>query len=96
MTLEDLYLIINDRKEKMVKNSYVSTLFRKGIDSIRRKVGEEAVELIIAAKGKRKKRIIAETADLLFHLLVLLAYFKISPDQILAELDRRNRNNSRI
>lgn len=89
MTLEELYKIIQDRKEKMPENSYVASLFRDGKDRIIQKVGEEATEVIIAAKNETKKRIISEVADLLFHILIMLSDFNIKPKDILRELKKR-------
>lgn len=89
MTLEELYEIIQDRKEKMPENSYVASLFRNGKDRIIQKVGEEATEVIIAAKNETKKRIISEVADLLFHILIMLSDFNIKPKDILRELKKR-------
>lgn len=92
MTLEELYKIIEDRKRKMPENSYVASLFKKDKDSIIQKIGEESTELIIAAKGKSRQRIISETADLIFHLLVFLSSLNISLEDINQELKARNKN----
>lgn len=92
MTLDDLYKTIEDRKEKMPKNSYVASLFRDGEDRILQKVGEESVEVIIAAKNESKQRIISEVADLIFNLLVMLSLYKIKPSDILKELMKRTRS----
>lgn len=92
MILEQLYNIILSRKEKMPKNSYVGSLFKEGNDWIIRKVGEEAIEVVIAAKNKNKEKIILEVADLWFHSLVLLASFSISPTEIFSELKKRFKN----
>jgi len=73
----------------MPKDSYVATLFRLGEDRIIQKVGEEATEVVIAAKNKNKQRIISETADLLFHLLVLLSFKNITLTKIEKELESR-------
>ncbi len=89
MRLEHLYKIIENRKEKMPEGSYVTSLFKAGKDRIIQKVGEESTEVIIAAKNKSKERIISEVADLIFHLLVMLSLFKISPAEILKELGNR-------
>jgi len=61
----------------------------KGIDKILKKVGEEAAELIIAGKGGERQEIVYETADLIFHTLVLLGFHDIEPEEIYAELRRR-------
>jgi phosphoribosyl-ATP pyrophosphohydrolase/phosphoribosyl-AMP cyclohydrolase len=67
--LQDL---IDRRKKEMPEGSYTTSLFKKGINKIAQKVGEEAVELIIEAKDNDKKLFLNESADLLYHLLVLL------------------------
>lgn len=89
MSLEELYKIIEDRKKNLPKNSYVASLFKKGKDKIIQKVGEESIEVIIAAKNESKKRLISETTDLLFHLLILMSLFKITPSDILKQLTKR-------
>ena len=75
----------------MPKDSYVASLFRAGQDRIIQKIGEEATEVIIAAKNKNKKRIVLEIADLWFYLLVMLISLGITPKEILQELDKRNK-----
>jgi phosphoribosyl-ATP pyrophosphohydrolase len=69
--------------------SYVATLFAKGDDAIIKKIGEEATEAVMAAKDGDKIRLTAEMADLWFHCLVLLARHDMGPDDVLAELERR-------
>ena len=91
MKINSLLEIIKDRKLKMPRDSYVSSLFRLGGDRIVQKVGEEATEVIIAAKNKNKKRIISEIADLLFHLLILLVSSNITLSDIEKELEARNK-----
>lgn len=86
----ELYDLIISRKNNMPENSYTTKLFKKGLDRISQKVGEEAVEVVIAGKNKDKNEIKAETADLFYHLLVLLAYFNISPADIVSELNKRH------
>lgn len=93
MTLKQLYKIIEDRKKKMPEGSYAASLFKKGKDKIIQKVGEEAIEVIIAAKNESKERIVSETADLIFHLLVMLSLLKINPSDILKELNKRTLPN---
>ncbi|MBM3284083.1 phosphoribosyl-ATP diphosphatase, partial [Candidatus Gottesmanbacteria bacterium] len=90
MTLEDLYSIIKKRKILLPKDSYVASLFKKGEDKILQKVGEEATEVIVAAKGEKKKRITEEVADLFFMTLVLLVEKGISIRSILDELEKRH------
>lgn len=91
MTLEELYKIIEDRKKNMPEGSYVASLFRDGNDRIVQKVGEEATEVVIAAKNEGKERIIAEVADLMFHTLILLANYDIKLEEVLEELGKRNK-----
>ena len=91
MTLTELYNIILDRQENPVEGSYTNYLFKKGQDEILKKVGEESVEVILAAKSQGKERIIEEVADLTYHTLVLLADSGLTPADILTELDKRHR-----
>lgn len=91
MTLEELYKIIENRKEKMPVDSYVASLFHDGDDRIIQKVGEEATEVVIAAKNKSRQRIISEIADLWFHCLILLSQKGILLDEILVELEKRKK-----
>ena len=69
--------------------SYVASLFAKGEDAILKKVAEEAAETVLAAKGGDKLHLVRETADLWFHSLVLLAWHGLAPEDVLAELKRR-------
>jgi phosphoribosyl-ATP pyrophosphohydrolase len=88
--LEALYAtIIERRKNSDAANSYVAKLAGKGRDKICQKLGEEAVETIIDAVADKKKGVVAESADLLFHLLMLWADMGIKPADIAAELERR-------
>lgn len=91
MTLEELYQIIENRKQSKPNGSYIASLFQKGRDRIVQKVGEEAMEVIIAVKNRRKKDIIEETADLWFHLLIMLSALDIKPQAIFDELERRKK-----
>lgn len=91
MNLEKLYKIITSRKKEMSEKSYVSSLFTEGEDRIIQKVGEEAVEVVIAAKGTERERLISEMADLWFHSLVLLASKNITPNDIFNELEKRDK-----
>ena len=70
-------------------SSYVASLFAKGHDAILKKIGEEAAETLLAAKDGDKLHIVRETADLWFHSLVMLAWHGLGPDDVLAELRRR-------
>jgi phosphoribosyl-ATP pyrophosphohydrolase len=69
--------------------SYVAKLLAKGPDSILKKIGEEATELVMASKDADPERVIAEMADLWFHCLVALTHHGLRPEQVLAELARR-------
>ncbi len=89
--LNELYATITDRRQNPRPGSYTNLLFEAGEDEIVKKVGEEAIEVLIAAKGQTDQRMIEESADLLYHLWVLLAWRGIRPDQVLAELERRHR-----
>ncbi len=87
--MEKLYEIIRDRKENPKEDSYTNYLFNEGLDKILKKVGEEATEVVIAAKNPDKDELIYETSDLLYHLLVLLKEKEIAPGEIFAELNKR-------
>ncbi|MBT0653337.1 phosphoribosyl-ATP diphosphatase [Geomobilimonas luticola] len=87
--LQAVYQVVQERKAVPAENSYTASLMAKGIDTILKKLGEEATELVIAGKGGARDEIVYETADLFFHTLVLLAHYDISPDEIYAELRRR-------
>ena len=88
-TLFKLEQTIASRKNAPKESSYVASLNARGLDAILKKVGEEATEAVIAAKGGNRDDIIKETADLLFHTLVMLGYKDIALDDVLAELARR-------
>ena len=81
--------LLEQRKTADPSTSYVAKLYAKGMDSILKKVGEEATETVIAAKGGNKEEIIYETADLWFHTMVMLAKAGLKPQDILDELARR-------
>ncbi len=87
--LEKLAEVIESRKAQGADSSYVASLFDKGMDSILKKVGEEAAETIVAAKNDDDAQLVHETADLWFHTLVMLAARGLGPEQVLAELERR-------
>ena len=90
-SLDALFRTILSRRTDPTPGSYTASLFAKGEDEIVKKVGEEAVEVILAAKGQGDQRLIEEIADLTYHVLVLLAQHNLSPDDIQAELARRHR-----
>ncbi len=87
--LVELAETLESRKNADPGTSYVASLYDKGQDEILKKIGEEATEVIIAAKSGEKTAIIHETADLWFHTLVMLAQQGLGPGDILSELDRR-------
>jgi phosphoribosyl-ATP pyrophosphohydrolase len=84
-----VYRVIQERKANPSESSYTASLMRKGIDKILKKIGEEATEVVIAGKGGKREEIVYETADLIFHNLVLLGYYDIEPEEVYAELRRR-------
>ena len=90
MTLKQLYKIIEKRKKQQLSDSYVYQLLSKGTDRIVQKIGEEAIEVAIAGKNGQRREIISESADLLFHLLILLIDKKIKLSEIETELFERN------
>ena len=87
--LRELYSVIIDRKEHPVEGSYTNYLFDKGTDKISKKLGEEAVEVVIAASQRDRKATIQEIADLEYHLLVLMADRGITLDDVETELRSR-------
>ncbi len=87
--LSELAQTLESRKNAEPDSSYVASLYDKGLDEILKKIGEEATEVVIAAKSGEKAAIIHETADLWFHTLVMLAHQGLGPDDILSELGRR-------
>jgi len=88
-TLARLERTIGQRRAAAAEDSYVATLFARGLPVIARKLGEEAVESVIAALSGDRDELVGEAADLLFHLLVLLAEKDIPLAAVLAELERR-------
>jgi phosphoribosyl-ATP pyrophosphohydrolase len=87
--LQRLTQTIESRKGAAADTSYVAKLFSKGEDAILKKVGEEATEVLLAAKGGDQTHLVYETADLWFHCMVLLAEHGLSADDVLHELARR-------
>jgi phosphoribosyl-ATP pyrophosphohydrolase len=88
--LNQLFEIIRDRKTHPQAGSYTNQLLQTGTDAILQKVGEESVEVILAAKGQGKQRLVEEISDLFYHSLVLLVDQGISLDEIETELARRH------
>ena len=90
MTIDELYAIICDRRDHPSEKSYTARLFAEGQDEIIKKVGEEAIEVVLAAKGQGSRRLIEEIADLTYHTLVLMAAADLSPQEIRDELEHRH------
>lgn len=88
--IQELYEIISERKANPKSGSYTNSLFEAGQDRIIQKVGEEAIELVLAAAGQGNQRLIEESADLIYHLWVLLAFREIPLAAIDEELERRH------
>ncbi len=89
--ISELEAIIASRKETLQPNSYVSQLFAKGINKIAQKVGEEAVEMVIEAKDNNSELFLNESADLLFHYLILLQAKGYQLNDVLNILESRNK-----
>jgi len=89
--LSEVYQVIMDRKRTMPENSYVAKKIKEGLDRILKKIGEEAGELIIAAKNGSAEEIGWEMADLLFHMWLVLGYFDLSPDIVYDKLMERRK-----
>lgn len=87
--IQELYQVILDRQQKMPEGSYTTYLFTKGLDKICKKVGEEAAEVIIAAKNQDKEEIIYEVSDLIYHLMVLGVQAGVRPEDIYTQLKSR-------
>jgi phosphoribosyl-ATP pyrophosphohydrolase/phosphoribosyl-AMP cyclohydrolase len=93
--LERLFEIIKERIRNPSEKSYVSHLTTKGIDAVLQKIGEEAVEFILAVKSDDRKEVTLEAADLIFHILVSFALEGYSLNDIFEELDRRHKNKTK-
>ncbi len=106
MSTEDVLLRLSEtlasRRNADPETSYTAKLFAKGPDSILKKIGEECAELIMAAKDGKRQNIVYESADVLYHILALLAFYGIGAEELLDELQRREgtsgiaEKNSRI
>lgn len=92
--IETLFATIQERKAKPRAGSYSSSLFDAGEDEIVKKIGEEAVEIILAVKGQGNRRIVEETADLTYHLLVLLVARGLTWQDVCQELAQRHKEGS--
>lgn len=88
-TLQKLAEVLEQRKSAEPESSYVASLYHKGLDSILKKVGEEATETVIAAKDGEPQQVIYETADLWFHCMVMLKELGLEHQAVLDELESR-------
>lgn len=91
--LPELFAIIQERKQNLPPGSYTASLFAAGEDEILKKVGEEAMEVVLAGKGQSDRRLIEESADLLYHLFVLLAHRGVTLADVEDELRRRHKGD---
>ena len=91
-SLQQLYQVIQGRRQNPTPGSYTASLFDAGLPKIAQKVGEEAAEVLVAALAQEDQRLVEEAADLVYHLLVLLAARGIPPASITAELARRHKS----
>ena len=89
--LDDLFAVIEDRRERLPADSYTASLFthEKGENAVLEKLGEESTELVLAAKDGDRQSIAHEGADLVYHLLVLLAMYDVDLDDLRSELQAR-------
>lgn len=88
-TLADLEAIVAERGRSGAPDSWTAKLFAKGMDKAAQKLGEEAVETVIASVRGDRAGVVAESADLLYHLLVVLALANVSVEEVMAELEKR-------
>lgn len=94
--LDELYAVAENRRQEKREGSYTCYLFEQGLDKILKKVGEEAAEIIIAAKNGVKADTVGEISDLLFHLVVMMANEGITPGDVKAELARRHQKEGNL
>jgi len=87
--LERIAQAINERKGGDPEKSYVAKLFAKGDDAMLKKIGEEATEVVLAAKGNDRLHLVREVTDLWFHCMIVLARHGLGPADVLAEMQRR-------
>ena len=90
--LREVFEVIEDRRDNPKPDSYVSGLISKGLEKILKKIGEETTELTVAATGSGKDSLVHEAADLIFHVMILLAYKRVPLAAVLNELRRRRVN----
>jgi phosphoribosyl-ATP pyrophosphohydrolase len=89
--VQELYKIIEERKENPFEGSYTSYLFEEGLDKILKKIGEESTEVVISSKNNDKKETISEISDLVYHILVLMALQGLKVEDIATELEKRRK-----
>jgi phosphoribosyl-ATP pyrophosphohydrolase len=89
MLIQQLFDVILERRENPKADSYTNRLLAMGEDEILKKIGEESVEIILAAKGQGNERLVSEMADLTYHMLVLLAQRGLTPEDVETELEKR-------
>lgn len=94
--IKNEYQVIIDRKNEKAEGSYTAYLFEQGIDKILKKVGEECTETVIAAKNNDKEETVYEISDLLYHILVMMAYQGITPEDVEVELEKRAQKRSNL
>lgn len=91
MSIQWLFDVIEDRKNNPSEKSYTTSLIKEGLPKIAQKVGEEGVEVVVAALAQDDQRLIEEIADLTYHALVLLSVRGLTPAHITAELEKRHK-----
>lgn len=94
--IREEYEVINSRKGNKTDNSYTCYLFEKGLDKILKKIGEESSEVIIAAKNGKNEDTVNEMADLIYHLVVLMAEQGITPDDLSKIIDERHEKSGNL
>lgn len=90
--IDELYEVVQERKNTHKDGSYTNYLFERGIDKMCKKIGEESTEVVIAAKNGSRDEFIYEASDLIFHLIVLMGEMDVTPDAIYQELKKRRNN----
>jgi phosphoribosyl-ATP pyrophosphohydrolase len=89
--IQELYKIIEERKENPIEGSYTSYLFEEGLDKILKKIGEESSEVIISSKNNDPKEMVSEISDLLYHTLVLMVLKGVKVEEVVNELEKRRK-----
>ncbi|GCD11952.1 phosphoribosyl-ATP diphosphatase [Clostridium tagluense] len=87
--VQELYKIIEERKENPIEGSYTSYLFEEGLDKILKKIGEESAEVLISSKNNDPKEVVSEISDLLYHTLVLMVLQGVKVEDVATELEKR-------